>query len=471
MRLLTLAGRAAGLVLGLAVAATPLLAQQRRYLFEVGGAAAYTSFDSETNLDAGLGGVGRVGVWLPYRFSVEGEVGYAAPSSTVGPGWNVTTYSFALLGNFPLGLRNSVYGKAGYGSSSYDSNLCPVTPLGPCNSTGHWLGGVGIRYGITETIMLRAEGVGSFASGESTAGDYTLVNFGISAGVSLMLASRPVIDTDRDLVFDDDDDCPATPLGALVDPRGCPTDADSDKVPDGLDRCPATPAGATVNAAGCPQDADADNVADGLDRCADTPAGAAVDPRGCPLDGDADGVFDGLDRCPDTPKDASVDQLGCPGDEDSDGVLDGLDRCPRTPPGTRVNTFGCPPGVERATGGTLLPGSRRILSGVSFAPGSARLPASATAPLDSLAEVLTAQPRVSVEIAAHGDGSASESLHLTQLRAEAVRRYLISKGISLQRITAKGYGAGEPVSRGTSAAARNANRRIEVRVLQVAPAR
>ena len=179
-------------------------------------------------------------------------------------------------------------------------------------------------------------------------------------GLSVMLASRQVIDTDRDLVFDDDDDCAATPLGALVDPRGCPTDADGDEVPDGLDRCPATPAGATVNAAGCPQDADADNVADGIDRCADTPAGAAVDQRGCPLDGDADGVFDGLDRCPDTPKDASVDQLGCPGDEDSDGVLDGLDRCPRTPAGTRVNTFGCPPGVERATGGTLLPGSRRV---------------------------------------------------------------------------------------------------------------
>jgi OOP family OmpA-OmpF porin len=108
---------------------------------------------------------------------------------------------------------------------------------------------------------------------------------------------------------------------------------------------------------------------------------------------------------------------------------------------------------------------------VNFAAGSARLPASANAPLDSLAEVLTAQPRVSVEIAAHGDGSASETLHLTQLRAEAVRRYLIAKGIPLQRITAKGYGAGEPVSRGTSAAARSANRRIEVRVLQVAPAR
>ena len=469
--MLTLAGRAAGLVLGLAVSATPLLAQQRRYLVEVGGGAAYTSFDSETNLDAGMGGIARVGVWLPYRLSLEGEVGYASPSSTVGPGWRVTTLSAALLGNYPLGMRNSFYGKVGYGTSSYDSNLCPVTPLGPCNSTGQWLGGLGIRFGVTETVMVRAEGVGSYASGRSTVGDYTLLNFGLNVGVSVMLASRPVIDTDRDRIFDPDDDCPATPLGALVDRRGCPTDADGDKVPDGLDRCPATPAGASVNAAGCPQDADADNVPDGIDRCADSPAGAAVDPRGCPLDGDGDGVFDGLDRCPDTPKDASVDQLGCPGDEDSDGVLDGLDRCPRTPAGTRVNTFGCPPGVERATGGTLLPGSRRLLNGVSFAPGSARLPGSANAALDSLAEVLTAQPTVSVEIASHGDGSASETLHLTQLRAEAVRRYLISKGVSLQRITAKGYGAGEPVSRGTTVSARNANRRIEVRVLPAASQR
>ena len=85
MRMLTLAGRAAGLLLGIAAAFSPLGAQQRRYLFEVGGAAAYTSFDSETGLDAGMGGLARVGVWLPYRFSVEGEVGYASPSSSVGP--------------------------------------------------------------------------------------------------------------------------------------------------------------------------------------------------------------------------------------------------------------------------------------------------------------------------------------------------------------------------------------------------
>ena len=260
-------------------------------------------------------------------------------------------------------------------------------------------------------------------------------------------------------------------LDTLTDERGCPSDSDSDGVFDGLDRCPATPAGARVNAAGCPEDADADNVPDGVDQCDNTPAGAGVDARGCPQDADEDGVSDGLDRCPDTPKGASVDQLGCPGDEDGDRVLDGLDRCPRTPAGAAVNAFGCPPGVPEGTSGTSFsPGSRRILP-IPFTRQSARLPDAAGPTLDSLAAALVAQPNVTVEIAAHGDGTAGETRHLTQLRADAVRRYLISKGVSLQRVSARGYGSDQRLTGGTDAAAQSRNRRIELRVLSAAPGR
>ncbi|HEX6644812.1 MAG TPA: OmpA family protein, partial [Gemmatimonadales bacterium] len=218
-------------------------------------------------------------------------------------------------------------------------------------------------------------------------------------------------------------------------------------------------------------DGDADNVPDGVDRCPNTPAGAAVDARGCPQDADEDGVSDGLDRCPDTPKGASVDQLGCPGDEDGDRVLDGLDRCPRTPAGAAVNAFGCPPGVPEGTSGTsFAPGSRRILP-ISFARLSARLPDAARPLLDSLATALAGQPNVSVEIAAHGDGTAQETRHLTQLRADAVRNYLVSKGASVQRVTARGYGSDQRLTGGTSAEARDRNRRIELRVLAAAPGR
>lgn len=473
MRMPLFAGRTAGLVLGLAICAVPLLAQQRRYLVEVGGAGTYTSFDDDTNLRGGVGGTARLGVWLPYRVSVEAELGKSSPKSKLNPDWSVSNFSASLLGNIPVGGASSAYARLGYGRSSYDSDFCPgSTVAGPCGDAGQLVAGAGFRAALSETIMLRLEGSATRAS-KAVAGGLrrTLLNLGGSAGVSVMLASRALTDDDRDGIYDSEDDCVATPLGALVDTRGCPTDSDRDKVVDGLDRCPSTPAGAQVNAAGCPSDEDGDNVPDGIDKCPATPAGAGVSAEGCPLDEDTDGVPDGLDRCPATPKDASVDQLGCPGDEDNDGVLDGLDRCPRTPTGTRVNAFGCPPGVERATGGTLLPGSRRILSGVNFAPGSARVPQAARAALDSLAVALAAQPNVVIEIAAHSDGTAAESLHLTQLRADAVRAYLVSKGIALQRITAKGYGFGEPVTRETGAAARVRNRRVEVRVLPGPPPR
>ena len=168
---------------------------------------------------------------------------------------------------------------------------------------------------------------------------------------------------------------------------------------------------------------------------------------------------------------ASVDQLGCPGDEDGDRVLDGLDRCPRTPAGAAVNTFGCPPGVPEGSSGTsFTPGSRRILP-IAFARQSARLPDAAGPVLDSLAAALVAQPNVTVEIAAHGDGTTAETRRLTQLRADAVRQYLISKGVALRRITARGFGSDQRLTGGTDADAQSRNRRIELRVLSAAPGR
>jgi len=58
-------------------------------------------------------------------------------------------------------------------------------------------------------------------------------------------------------------------------------------------------------------DSDGDGIFDRDDRCPDTPMGATVDANGCPKDTDGDGVYDGLDRCPDTPKGDKVDSKGC----------------------------------------------------------------------------------------------------------------------------------------------------------------
>ena len=150
------------------------------------------------------------------------------------------------------------------------------------------------------------------------------------------------LDTDLDGIYDGLDRCPETPRGALVDPSGCPLDGDEDGVPDGIDRCPNSPAGATVNKWGCTEDSDGDGVPDGMDKCAGTPAGATVDERGCPKDADGDGVPDGIDQCADTPPNVPVDRVGCPTDSDGDGVPDGKDKCADTRPGTAVDEQGCP---------------------------------------------------------------------------------------------------------------------------------
>ena len=60
-------------------------------------------------------------------------------------------------------------------------------------------------------------------------------------------------DSDSDGVFDDNDQCPATPITKKVDAEGCElvSDKDGDGAPDEIDQCPNTIKGANVNNVGC----------------------------------------------------------------------------------------------------------------------------------------------------------------------------------------------------------------------------
>jgi hypothetical protein len=467
----------------LALTASRADAQRRRYLLEASAGGAYMSFDDATNLHGSFGGAGRLGIWLPLHLSVEGEALLTSPRTTQsGFAWTARFFSGSLLENIPVGRASSFFLRVGYGTSRYDSDRCApdvsVVGSGPCGSTPVLIGGLGFRAAVTPTLMLRAEGAVNHGTVKNslTGAATGLTNFGGALGLSLMLGSKPATDLDHDGVYDTNDRCPNTPRGVLVDARGCPTDADRDGVPDGLDRCPATITGTIVDAAGCARDTDRDGVPDGIDRCPNSPSGASVDSTGCPVDSDKDGVFDGLDRCPNTPEGATVDQLGCPGDEDNDGVLDGLDRCPRTPIGQSVNAFGCPPSAALPPGAGNEPSPSgpgagvsggTVLRGVDFASGSARLSPASYPVLDSLARVLIATPSLSVEIGGHTDnsGNAAANRTLSRLRAEAVRNYLIAHKVPFTRLVAKGYGSSQPLSSDTTAAARNANRRVEVKPL------
>ncbi len=474
-------------------------AQERRYLIEVGAAGAYQSFAGTTNLDGAPGGLARIGVWLPLNFSLEAEGSIVKPNSI-----SVRTGSASLLYNMLLGSSTWGYAKAGFGGVRYGGSTsadCQDQRFQGriCGNTTTFVAGLGARIRLSPILMIRAEGVINPNRGTSIVPgsdppdtlDVSFSNYGINVGVSLMLGSKPIPDSDGDGILNNRDRCAGTPAGAQVDGRGCPADSDGDGVPNGVDRCPSSGTGALVDAAGCSQDSDGDNIADGIDRCADTPAGVLVDSNGCPRDSDEDKIADGLDRCSDTPKGATVDALGCPGDEDGDGALDGLDRCPRTAPGATVNAAGCATGQQgrqpparvdtsvtrppqpqpqprppAPPAGPAMVGSQpMVLEGVTFATGSARLPTAAYVELDSIAKVLAANPNLRVEIGGHTDegGTPADNMRLSNLRAEAVRNYLVAKGVPFQQMVARGYGSSMPRTPDTSPRGRAANRRVEIR--------
>lgn len=249
---------------------------------------------------------------------------------------------------------------------------------------------------------------------------------------------------------------------------GKPADFDGDGVPNRMDQCPSTPRGATVDAKGCPTDSDGDGVYDGLDKCPNTPAGVKVNEDGCPLDSDGDGVPDNLDKCPDTPAGAKVNADGCPLDSDGDGVPDYLDKCPDTPAGAKVDANGCPPPAAAAPEPAAAAPKPMVLDGVNFHSNSAKLTRDSYAILDKAAETIKEWGDVKVEVAGYTDavGSKASNLALSKRRANAVRAYLISKGVDAKRLIAKGYGESKPVADNKTAKGRAMNRHVVLVPLQ-----
>lgn len=88
--------------------------------------------------------------------------------------------------------------------------------------------------------------------------------------------------------------------------------------------------------------------------------------------------------------------------------------------------------------------------------------------LDELVKYLNQKSKLKIEIAGHTDnaGSDADNLILSQNRAEAVKNYLIKKGINAQRIVAQGYGETKPISDNETEAGRALNRRTEINIIE-----
>lgn len=104
-----------------------------------------------------------------------------------------------------------------------------------------------------------------------------------------------------------------------------------------------------------------------------------------------------------------------------------------------------------------------VLEGITFATGKADIEPESEVILRGALETLESYPDIVVEISGHTDNVGSESNNklLSQKRAEAVRFWLIQKGIAPDRILAKGYGEDFPRVPNDSAENKRINRRIE----------
>jgi peptidoglycan-associated lipoprotein len=82
------------------------------------------------------------------------------------------------------------------------------------------------------------------------------------------------------------------------------------------------------------------------------------------------------------------------------------------------------------------------LENINYAFGSADLQPESVVALDTLIQMLELNPTITIELMAHTDhvGSEQFNFELSQRRAQSVVNYLIEKGVSPQRLTAKGYG-------------------------------
>ncbi len=104
---------------------------------------------------------------------------------------------------------------------------------------------------------------------------------------------------------------------------------------------------------------------------------------------------------------------------------------------------------------------------ITFAPGSAEIERSSASTVDQIAEIVKSCPDVAMEIAGYTDSQGREEMNqaLSQRRAEAVVSALLARRVLTTNLAAFGYGEDSPIADNDTEAGREANRRIEFRLI------
>jgi len=442
------------------------------------GLAANLFLTLPTGTAAGYVGRGKPGGGLRVavsqswsRFHFAANLGYAFyPRATIA---NLTTDDELTYG---VGVGASILVDRLDVNLEFDGSLTP----GPNDKDGSERFGDGVHSPLELLLSVRYK-MSNGLSIHGGIGKGLTAGFGspelrIVAGVSWAVF-KPY-DRDKDGLVEPEDKCPkdAEDADGFEDEDGCPDeDNDQDGLPDVDDKCPdvAEDADGFEDADGCPdEDNDADSVLDVDDPCPLVPEDrdGFEDEDGCPdEDNDQDGIVDADDACP---MDAETfdnweDEDGCPDpDNDADGILDSDDLCPDQPEviNGEKDEDGCPDDILAVRSNEQIV----LLEKLYFASGRDRILRRSFGVLAAVAKVLTDNPDIlQVRIEGHTDSKGRDSYNqqLSQRRAEAVMRRLISDGIGAGRLEATGYGESRPVADNDSDEGRERNRRVEFRIL------
>jgi OOP family OmpA-OmpF porin len=344
------------------------------------------------------------------------------------------TYKFALTQN----ARNSFFVSAGpyvafFNSGSVTSQSLTSAPEQFNSETDPVMVGKGANTYKTVDIGLNAKA--GFELGNM------MINLYYSRGLSnIYTADYP--GTFHNTVF-------GASVGVWLTGEGVPPpvkkkDTDKDGIPDVEDACPLIPGVAKYH--GCPvPDTDHDGIDDDHDSCRTVPGLARY--HGCPIpDRDGDGVNDEEDQCPDSAGPAS--NHGCPLPPPPVVVV--------APPVAPVMTI-------RAEDSMAI---NFIAHNVLFNSSSDQFRDSSFRSLDTLAARMLVHPEWHLTIEGHTDnsGQPGKNMVLSQRRADAIKDYLLKKGIPAERLTAVGFGASRPVADNGTVTGRAANRRVELKL-------
>jgi len=103
-----------------------------------------------------------------------------------------------------------------------------------------------------------------------------------------------------------------------------------------------------------------------------------------------------------------------------------------------------------------------LLTNVQFKRGSSQLTDESKARLDKTAQKILEYPNFKYEIQGHTDKSGKEeyNIKLSTQRAEATKKYLVSKGVPEEILTTKGFGSSQPIADNKTKEGRIKNRRV-----------